>query len=56
VAALSGLFERASALALQRCRVGRVFSSKGEKKTAPMLSEIAARRAGGQGHIRSWLN
>jgi hypothetical protein len=57
LAALSGLFKRACALAVQRFRTGRVFARKNGAMGAPLLSEIVARRAeSGQRRPTSWLN
>ncbi len=53
---LSGLFERAAALAVQRFRVGRVFSSTNGKKTTPPVSEVLPRGPVGLGRFHSWLN
>jgi len=56
--AVSGLFKRASALVVQRFRVGRVFDS-GKSGAPSSLSEIVAARRAEQGHAGrsgSWLN
>jgi hypothetical protein len=56
LAALRGLFNRASVLFVQRFRKGRIFSSGG-KTGALSLSEIVARRAGdARTRSHSWLN
>jgi len=55
---VSGLFKRASALVVQRFRVGRVFDS-GKSGAPSSLSEIVAARRAEQGHAGrsgSWLN
>jgi len=53
---VSGLFERAVALAVHRFRIGPIFSSAEERDVAPTHSETSVLDPVGRGRFHSWLN